>query len=310
MTVVILTGLALLWGSYTWASSITEAELDFTNMNGRASLAQHVPGSAFTLPLPSNVTSYPGFILPTATIHGVGGHDDFFDGYQWITGRDVDFYSFTGGGHLVLDIDDTAIYYGQVLHPEWKGGLSLSLFDSAGKLLAHAPFSGSYDLGGTSEAFVGTYLLPSFGTYYVAVAYGNAVGYCAAGGGAEYGLPHPQSSISTGGYNPDPLAQENLIGGYGCAGYTGIDPTDGNPRPPFWLVNYDPDSGWRVQPGPPESQQTHGADGDTRIEYTLHISLGNPDTPDSTVIPEPATLLLVGSGLAGLAARKKTRRVR
>ncbi len=132
-------------------STITETEANGAASNNTLATAQAVPSSVFTTPAPAGVFNTALF---AATIQGHGG------------GQDVDFYSFTAQGPIQLSITDNPFTFPTIL----------SLFDGTGKLMAFDDSSTPLKPGSAStlDSYIGTYLLPSFGTYYVAVSNAGA----------------------------------------------------------------------------------------------------------------------------------------
>jgi hypothetical protein len=74
------------------AAPVNELELDGTATNNSLAIAETIPTSAFTLPVPATVFNPPGF--PTAALTGFGG------------GEDVDIFRISGHGRLILDVDN------------------------------------------------------------------------------------------------------------------------------------------------------------------------------------------------------------
>lgn len=127
-----------------------EAEAIGLATNNSVITAEPIAPALFTSPGPATVF-HPGGL--TATVEGHGG------------GSDVDFYSFATPGaiSMTFDIDNIPLGFDSIV----------SLFDSAGTLIAFDDDSFPPDAGSNStglDAFVGTYILPGAGTYYVAVS--------------------------------------------------------------------------------------------------------------------------------------------
>lgn len=136
------------------AGIVTEVEADNTSVNNTLATAQAVATSSFTLPVPADVFDPPGYA--TATIEGFGGQND------------VDFYSFSAlAGNILIDVDNdnTGSFF--------PLSTVLSLFDSTGMLIAYSTDDHG-DPGSTSQfstdSFIGTFVLPSSGTYFLAVS--------------------------------------------------------------------------------------------------------------------------------------------
>ena len=181
-------------------STITEAEVNGASSNNTLATAQAIPLSAFTTPAPAGVFNTN---LLAATVNGMGG------------GQDIDFYSFTAQGPIQLSITDNPFTFPTVL----------SLFDSAGKLLAFDDVSTPKKPGSAStfDSYIGTYLLPSLGTYYVAVSNANA------------SIPNYHDTSSCTGF--DPITRPD--GGGGAFATSGCDATSSN----FSLSGSQPSSG-------------------------------------------------------------------
>ena len=131
--------------------TITESEANGSSSNNTLATAQAIPDSAFTTPAPIGVFN-PN--LSATTIKGLGG------------GQDVDFYSFQGAGPVQFSITDNPYTFSTVL----------SLFDSSGDLLAYDDSSDPLKPGSasTNDSYIGTYTLPTPGTYYIAVSNAGA----------------------------------------------------------------------------------------------------------------------------------------
>lgn len=132
-------------------STITENEVNGAASNNTFATAQAIPNSAFTTPAPAGVFNTS---LLAATVQGLGG------------GSDIDFYSFAAQGPIELSITNNPFTFPTIL----------SLFDSTGKLLAFDDSSTPLKPGSAStlDSYIGSFLLPSLGTYYVAVSNANA----------------------------------------------------------------------------------------------------------------------------------------
>ena len=146
---VLLLGVAM--ASAAFCSTVTELEANGASSNNSLATAQAIPLSAFTTPSPVGVFS-PN--LEAVTINGLG------------SGPDVDFYSFQASGDIQLSITDVPFTFPTIL----------SLFDSTGSLLAFDDSSTPAKPGSAStlDSYIGTYTLPSLGTYYVAVTNAGA----------------------------------------------------------------------------------------------------------------------------------------
>ncbi|MCC6677596.1 MAG: PPC domain-containing protein [Phycisphaerales bacterium] len=128
------------------AADVAEGELDGQAVNNTLSSAQLLAPASFTMPMDAFIFG----TMPTATVLGRGGNND------------VDFYSLqTGPGPVYFDIDGASGF-----------DTYLALFDSAGTLLGDADDSFPPDAGSASDldAFLGSYEIPSAGTYYIAVS--------------------------------------------------------------------------------------------------------------------------------------------
>ena len=131
------------------AAVVHEAETDGATINNSLATAQSIPASAFTTPIPGTVFNPPGYA--TATVQGSGGFND------------VDFFRFVsfGRGQVYLDMDNAVPAFDPML----------ALFDSAGTLLAFGddsePDNGSVN---TIDSFLGVFLLPGAGEYFIAVS--------------------------------------------------------------------------------------------------------------------------------------------
>jgi hypothetical protein len=139
--------LSTLLASIGLCASISETEVNGGSSNNTLATAQAIPNSAFTAPAPAGVFNTS---LYAATVSGKGD------------GQDVDFYSFQGRGPVQIGISDPAFTFSTIL----------SLFDSGGHLLAFNMSSDPVRPGSASsdDSYIGTYILPSLGTYYVAVS--------------------------------------------------------------------------------------------------------------------------------------------
>jgi hypothetical protein len=136
--------------SISMCGVITETETDGSSSNNTLATAQAIPDSAFTAPAPIGVFN----ATLAATIHGFGG------------GQDVDFYSFHATEPLQLSITDNPFTFPTIL----------SLFNSSGDLLAFDDSSTPLKPGSAStlDSFIGTFGLPSPGTYFLAVSNAGA----------------------------------------------------------------------------------------------------------------------------------------
>jgi hypothetical protein len=136
-------------GTAVRADTILEVEANGTAVNNTLATAQALPLANFTTPVPMMVFNPPGH--PTATILGRGGSSD------------VDIYSFNAGtGAALFDVDN---------NPS-AGQVGLALFNAGGTLIGFSDASNPADAGsanGNADPFLGTFLLPSPGTYYLAV---------------------------------------------------------------------------------------------------------------------------------------------
>jgi hypothetical protein len=130
---------------------VTETEANGSSSDNTLATAQIIPRSAFTTPAPIGVFNSALFAV---TINGLGGS------------QDVDFYSFQGAGPVQLSITDNPFTFPTIM----------SLFNSAGNLLAFDDSSSPLKPGSasTNDSYIGTYLLPAPGTYYVAVSNAGA----------------------------------------------------------------------------------------------------------------------------------------
>jgi hypothetical protein len=149
MTISRLLLIGIATTSIAWCAVITETETNGSASNNTIATAQAIPNSAFTSPTPPGI-----FVGLAATIHGLGGQ------------QDVDFYSFTASGALEVGISDSPFTFPTIV----------SLFDSTGALLAYDDSSDPVRPGSvsTDDSYIGTFILPSRGTYYVAVSAANA----------------------------------------------------------------------------------------------------------------------------------------
>lgn len=167
-----------------------------------AALALCAPLASFAAPASSNLD--PLFALtPDANVYESTSVKHVTVQGTLSGGNDVAWYSFSAqaGQQLFTDHDDG-------INGDTLIDSVLSLFDASGRLLAMAD-DGDLDLGsidngggGTSNAFLGVYTLPTSGMYYLALSsFGN--------GGDDTGC------------SVDGVLQQPGSGGYGGMSYTG-----------------------------------------------------------------------------------------